>query len=213
MKQTRIEGLYAITPDMTDTGELVSRAQKALRGGATLLQYRNKLADSALRRMQARALLELCRDHGVPFIINDHVQLCAELDADGVHLGRNDGDIAAARHLLGTHKLIGASCHDCLDLARHAQAQGADYVAFGACFGSTTKPAAVHAPLELFKQARPLGLPMVAIGGITTENAHLAIEAGASAIAVIGGLWDSEDIERTASRFSCLFDRNHHDFP
>lgn len=206
MKQTRIEGLYAITPDMTDTGELVNRAQKALRGGAALLQYRNKLADSALQRVQARALLELCRDHDVPLIINDHVQLCVELDADGVHLGRDDGDIAAARHLLGARKLIGASCHDRLDLAWRAQAQGADYVAFGACFDSTTKPATVHAPLELFRKARPLGLPMVAIGGITTENAHLAIEAGADAIAVIGGLWGAEDIERTALRFSRLFD-------
>jgi len=201
----QIKGLYAVTPDLADTAELLCRAEAALRGGANVLQYRNKAAAYALKREQASELMWLCEVHGVPFIINDHVLLCLELDADGVHLGGTDGDIAAARRLLGARKIIGASCYNSLALAERAKAQGADYVAFGACFDSATKPAATSAPLELFAQARPLGLPMVAIGGITPENAALAIAAGADAVAIIGALFDANDIEATAHTFNNLF--------
>jgi len=170
-----------------------------------MLQYRNKAASYELKREQASELMWLCEAHNVPFIINDHVLLCVELDADGVHLGGTDGEIAAARRLLGARKLIGASCYNRLDLAEQAKTQGADYVAFGACFDSGTKPAAVHAPLELFAEAKPLGLPTVAIGGITAENAPLAIRAGADSIAVIGALWTAPDIRQAAQTFSKLF--------
>lgn len=203
--EPQIKGLYAITPDLADTAKLVRLAEAALRGGAALLQYRNKTADYGLKREQASELMWLCADRDVPFIINDHVLLCVELDADGVHLGGADGDIAAARRLLGAHKIIGASCYNRLDLAERAKAQGADYIAFGACFDSGTKPTATRAPLELFSQARVLDLPMVAIGGITPENADLAIAAGADAVAVIGALFDSPDIVGTAEHFSRLF--------
>lgn len=194
MKQTRIEGLYAITPDLNDTDELLRRAEQVLRGGASVLQYRNKQADYALKREQASELMWLCEDHGVPFIINDHVLLCVELDADGVHLGGTDGDIAAARRLLGAHKLIGASCYNRLDLALQARDAGADYVAFGACFPSETKPEAVRAPLALFAEARQaVGLPMVAIGGITPDNVQEVMRAGADAVAVISAIFDGGD--------------------
>lgn len=207
-RMTRIKGLYAVTPDQADTALLLRQSEAALQGGVALLQYRNKNASYALKREQASELMWLCDAYDVPFIINDHVLLCVELDAHGVHLGSTDGDIAAARRLLGAHKLIGASCYDRLALAEQAKAQGADYVAFGACFGSDTKPAAVRAPLSLFKEAESLGLPKVAIGGLTAENASQAIRAGADSIAVIGALWLAPDIKQTATTFSNLFSQD-----
>ena len=201
----KIKGLYAVTPDQPDTARLLAQAEAALQGGVSMLQYRNKTASYELKREQASELMWLCEAHDVPFIINDHVLLCVELDADGVHLGGADGEIAAARRLLGARKIIGASCYNHLDLAEQAKAQGADYVAFGACFDSGTKPAAVRAPLELFVAAKPLGLPTVAIGGITLDNAPLAIRAGADSIAVIGALWTAADIRQAAQTFSKLF--------
>jgi thiamine-phosphate pyrophosphorylase len=191
---------------MADTQGLLALVEAVLQGGAAVLQYRNKTASAILRSEQAAALLPLCRKYGVPLIINDNAELCHELDADGVHLGVEDGDIAAARALLGEDKIIGASCYDRLDLAVQAKSLGADYVAFGACFESGTKPAAVRAPLQLFSQARrAVSLPAVAIGGITPENAALAITAGADAVAVIGALFDADDIEATAHTFKNLF--------
>lgn len=201
----KIKGLYAVTPDWSDTARLLEQAKAALQGGVSVLQYRNKTASYELKREQASELMWLCEAHAVPFIINDHALLCVELDADGVHLGGTDGDVAAARRLLGARKIIGASCYNRLDLAEQAKAQGADYVAFGACFDSGTKPAAVRAPLKLFTEAKPLGLPTVAIGGITAENASLAIKAGADSIAVIGALWTAPDIRQAAQTFSNLF--------
>lgn len=201
----KIKGLYAVTPDLPDTALLLKQAEAALQGGVSVLQYRNKTASYELKREQASELMWLCEAYNVPFIINDHVLLCVELDASGVHLGGADGDIAAARRLLGARKIIGTSCYNRLDLAEQAKAQGADYVAFGACFDSGTKPAAVRAPLELFAEAKPLELPTVAIGGITSENASLAIKAGADSIAVIGALWTAPDIRQAAQTFSKFF--------
>jgi thiamine-phosphate pyrophosphorylase len=201
-----IQGLYAITPDMEDTAQLLEKVTLALKGGASVLQYRNKLADAALRHQQASALLPICREYRVPFIINDDLALCQALDADGVHLGGTDGAIADARKQLGAHKLIGASCYNRLDLAEQAQAQGASYIAFGACFASSTKPHAPVASLELFTEAKPLGLPMVAIGGITLDNARLAVQAGADALAVINAIFASSDIEATVASFNQLFE-------
>lgn len=205
MKRT-ISGLYAVTADEPDTALLLGQVEAALQGGARLLQYRNKAADAALRHAQAAALLPLCRAHGVPLIINDHLALCLELGADGLHLGADDGGLAAARAALGPGKLLGASCYNRLELALQAQAAGADYVAFGSCFESATKPAAVRAPLSLLGEAaRATGLPVVAIGGITLDNAPLAIAAGASAVAVIGALWNAPDIRQAAQTFSNHF--------
>jgi thiamine-phosphate pyrophosphorylase len=207
-KKVKIKGLYAVTPDLDDTALLLKQAEAALKGGVSLLQYRNKTASYALKREQASELMWLCDDYDVPFIINDHVLLCVELDAHGVHMGGTDGDIVAARRLLGAHKLIGASCYNKLALAEQAKEQGADYIAFGACFDSGTKPAAVRAPLELFSQAKSHGLPMVAIGGITAENAAEAINAGADSIAVINALWSAPDITEAAQNFSNLFQQD-----
>jgi thiamine-phosphate pyrophosphorylase len=199
-------GLYAITPDWTDTEKLLNAAAAALRGGARMLQYRNKVVDAAGRHMQAEALLALCRQHGVPLIINDHLDLALAMDADGVHLGGDDGDLAAARTALGPNKLLGASCYNRLELAHAALAAGADHVGFGAAYLSATKPNAVHAPLGLYREARgALACPIVAIGGITAENAAPLIAAGVDNVAVIGGLFDAPDVEARARMLASLF--------
>ncbi len=184
--------------------------EASLLGGASIIQYRNKLVDADLRTEQAAALLKICRKHHIPLVINDYLDLCLHLDADGVHLGESDGNLSSARQQLGAEKILGASCHNRYELAQSAALSGADYVAFGACFNSTTKPAAVNAPLELISRvAKELKLPIVAIGGITLDNAVLAIKAGASSIAVIGALFSAEDIRLTAQQFSNLFNQTN----
>jgi thiamine-phosphate pyrophosphorylase len=199
-------GLYAVTPDEPDTAALVAAVREALAGGAAAVQYRNKAADAALRRAQAAALAALCRDSGVPLVVNDDLELALAVDAAGVHLGRDDGDLADARRRLPRGKLLGASCYDRLDGALRAAAAGADYVAFGSLFPSPTKPGAVVAPLALFGAAkRRLGVPLVAIGGITLANARTAIAAGADALAVITALFDADDIAARARSFAALF--------
>lgn len=198
-----IRGLYAVTPDIADTAQLLTMVEASLQGGANVIQYRNKTAGSKLRIKQAQALLALCRQYQVPLIINDHVKLCLALDADGVHIGADDGDVAAIKARIGD-KILGASCYNRLELAQAAKEAGADYVAFGACFPSSTKPNAVKADLSLF-QAN-LGIPIVAIGGITLENAEQVVKAGASAIAVINALYGAADIKQQAVLFKLKCD-------
>lgn len=196
-----LRGLYAITPPD------LSRVEAALASGALCaLQYRAKDAEAQRRLLEARHLAQLCRAYGVPLIVNDDLALALAVDAAGVHLGRNDGDIAAARARL-PGRLLGASCYDQPGLARRAAAAGADYVAFGSVFDSPTKPAAVRAPLELF--ALELGVPKVAIGGITLDNAPRALAAGADALAVISDLFDAPDIAARARQYGRLFDERH----
>lgn len=201
-----LSGLYAVTPDLADTTDLLRRVGQALLGGLRLLQYRNKPAAAALRREQAGALLALCRAQGVPLVINDDLQLALEIGADGAHLGREDGDLAAARAALGPGKLLGISCYDDIGRAREAKRVGADYVAFGSFFASPTKPAAVRAPLTLLAEARnELGLPVCAIGGITLQNAPQLIAAGADLLAVITDLFEAPDIRARAAAYTSLF--------
>jgi thiamine-phosphate pyrophosphorylase len=201
-----ISGLYAVTPNEFSTSLLCKQVEAAIQGGATLVQYRNKIADANLRLRQATALLALCRTYQVPFVINDHLDLCAQIDADGLHLGATDSDLGAARRLLGDEKIIGASCYNRLDLAIKAEQAGASYVAFGACFGSKTKPDAIQAPHSLFMEAKQkISIPLVAIGGISLENAEHIIAAGADAIAVVGALFDANDMVGSSQQFSNLF--------
>lgn len=203
----RIAGLYVITPDWRDTVKLLLAAKAALEGGAKVLQYRNKVAPAGQRLEHALGLSALCNKFGATFIVNDHLDLALEVDADGLHLGGTDGDLRAARKKLGKGKLLGASCYNRLELAQAAREAGADHIAFGAMFSSTSKPGAVRAPLELFTQARPLGLPMVAIGGITLDNAAPVIEAGADAVAVISDVFDAPDIGARARQLAALFNQ------
>ncbi|MFZ5503806.1 MAG: thiamine phosphate synthase [Pseudomonadota bacterium] len=207
MKSTKqIRGLYAITPDEPNTPALLRDTGLALRGGARVIQYRNKSADAALRLLQAAALRKLTRQFAATFIVNDDAQLAARVDADGVHLGAEDGGVERARQVLGGNKLIGISCYNRLPLAHDAAAAGADYVAFGAFFCSGIKPDAVRAELALLRQARAeLQLPLVAIGGVTPANARVLLEAGADALAVISAVFNEADIQTAAVQFSQLF--------
>ena len=202
-----ISGLYAVTPDLADTEALLAKTQAALAGGARWLQYRNKVATAILRLQQAAALRELCRHHGAHLIVNDHVDLAREIDADGVHVGAEDASVTAARAALGPHKVIGASCYDNLRKGVAAAAQGADYIAFGSFFASSIKPGAVRAPLSILAAARQqFTVPLIAIGGITLANARAVIDAGADAIAVISALFDAPDIAGAAREFCRLFE-------
>jgi len=205
-------GLYGLTPDQFgDTEQLVARVLAAIKGGAALMQYRDKPASMAARESRARALIAACHPRGIPLIVNDAVQLAAEVGAAGVHIGRDDGDLAAARALLGPARIIGVSCYDSLERARDAVAGGADYVAFGSVYASSTKPRAVRCPLETLRQAASdLPVPIVAIGGITAENAGPLLAAGVGLLAVIGALFDSADVEAGARAFAAPFSSVHH---
>ena len=201
-----IKGLYAITPDIADTSLLLQKVEAALQGGINVLQYRNKAASHKLQSQQARAILPLCRQYNVPLIINDSVKLCLTLDADGVHLGADDGNLSEVRVRIGDDKILGASCYNRFDLALSAQQAGANYVAFGACFASETKPSTPVAGLDLFVKAKnELNIPAVAIGGITLQNAPSVIHAGAKAIAVINAIFNANDVKLASQQFSLLF--------
>jgi thiamine-phosphate pyrophosphorylase len=201
-----INGLYLVTPDCDDTELLSAKVNQALQGGVSLVQYRHKTASDVLRLEQATALLAICRAANVPLLINDHVALAAELDADGVHVGQHDSAIADARGRLGKQKIIGASCYNRFELAEQSQAAGADYVAFGACYPSPTKPDAPRATLDLFTRARQsLSVPVVGIGGITLENARPLITAGADALAVITDIFQADDVAARCRHYHALF--------
>jgi thiamine-phosphate pyrophosphorylase len=205
---SRWRGLYAITPDETDTEVLACKVAMLLAGRPALLQYRNKLADRRLRRAQAVRLAGLCRAAGVPLIVNDDLALALETGADGVHLGRDDGDLPEARHALGAGRILGASCYDEWRRVETAVAAGADYVAIGAMFASPTKPRTARAPLDLLGRARrEFDLPVVAIGGITLANAASVITAGADLLAAIGDVFNAPDPGARAAAFGELFIR------
>jgi thiamine-phosphate pyrophosphorylase len=202
-----IRGLYAVTPDEADTALLVAQVRQAITGGARLVQYRNKHAAAELRDEQARALLALCRAASVPLIVNDDLDLAVRTGADGLHLGRDDGDLARARACL-PHAILGASCYRELERAVEAKRLGADYVAFGSFFASPTKPGATRAPLDIVAQSKRLvGLPVVAIGGITVQNAPSLLTAGVDALAVISALFCADSIAAAATEFAALFPR------
>ncbi|MBS1137826.1 MAG: thiamine monophosphate synthase [Proteobacteria bacterium] len=200
-------GVYAITPETADTGRLLAQVEAALAGGVAAVQYRDKSGDIARRHEQASELAALCHRFNVPLIVNDDLRLADLADADGVHLGRDDGSLREARIILGKGKFIGASCYQSLDLARAAQAAGADYVAFGSFFASPTKPAAGRADEALLHAAtQALAIPIVAIGGITPTNAPALLDAGADSLAVLSALFDAPDIRAAAHDLNQLFE-------
>ena len=201
-----LRGLYAVTPEEPDTGRLLARAQAVLAGRPALLQYRNKGADAGLRREQAQALRDACRVAGVPFIVNDDLALALEIDADGAPLGRDDGAPAAARKALGVRRILGLTCYADWSRATEGAAVGADYIAFGAMFPSTTKPNAPPAPFAMIARARrELGLPVAAIGGITLANAGEVLAAGADLLAVVSDVFGADDPAARAAAYRALF--------
>jgi thiamine-phosphate pyrophosphorylase len=202
-----VSGLYALTPDLLDTDELVERVANAIDGGASALQYRSKIASPPLQRAQALALRDLCASRSITFIVNDDVDLAFAVDADGVHLGRDDAPVARARRRLGKSAIIGASCYDSLERAAAAIEAGADYVAFGSFFPSTVKPDTVRAQPSLLSaaKARWNNVATVAIGGITPATAPALIAAGADALAVITAVFEAVDVAAAARAFRDAF--------
>lgn len=188
-----LRGVYLITPDQNDTDALLAATAPLLAAGPALLQYRNKSADAALRLQQARALQALCAQYGVPLLVNDEVALAEAVGAAGVHLGEDDGELAAARARLGTDAIIGASCYNQPGLAVRARDAGASYIAWGAFHPSSTKPLARRADPQLLRDGAALGLPQVAIGGITADNGGVLVQAGADLLAVINGVYAAPD--------------------
>lgn len=205
-------GLYAITDSqLTPPEALISSVEAALRGGAVLVQYREKNAPMAERLKQALDLQAACANAGVPLLINDDVELARRSGAAGVHLGQTDDSLDSARRLLGEEAIIGITCHADLHLAQTACSAGADYLAFGRFYTSTTKPGAPAAPPSVLTEARKFERPLTAIGGITVDNGESLIRAGADMLAVIGGLFggDQQAIEQRAQTFTRLFQRHH----
>jgi thiamine-phosphate pyrophosphorylase len=201
-----VSGLYAITPELTDSTTLFEKVRAALRGGAQVIQYRAKSIPDSLRRAQAEEIADFCRSYNALFIVNDSIALAKAVRADGIHIGQLDADVTVARGALGPGKLIGVSCYNNMARARDAASLGADYVAFGSFYPSITKPLALRASLGLLQLAvAELRLPIVAIGGITEDNAAELIDAGADAVAVVAALFDAPDVETQARRFSRLF--------
>jgi thiamine-phosphate pyrophosphorylase len=204
----RIRGLYAVTPDLGDTPELAARVAAAIDGGASAIQYRNKIADGSTRRIQAGALARVQAAHGALLIVNDDAELAAAIGADGVHIGESDASIGAAREIVGPDRLVGVSCYNDFARAEAAVAAGADYVAFGSFFASSVKPDARKAGIELLGRSRGLGVPVVAIGGIDATNAGELARAGADAVAVISAVFGQpaiEDVEAAAQAIARLF--------
>ena len=200
--QSALKGLYAITDPHLMGNDLLSMSEQAILAGINILQYRNKVATEKLQYEEAAALSALCKKHHVLFIVNDDVELARKVDADGVHLGQKDMSPGLARELLGNNKIIGVSCNNQLALAKEAQQQGADYIAFGRFFNSLTKPGAPHAELDLLTEAHQiLSIPVVAIGGITPATAPVLLKSGASILAVINGLFAQGDVFRVTREF------------
>jgi len=207
-KTHALKGLYVITDSaLIPDHQFSAKVAAALRGGARIVQYRDKRDSPALRLKLATDLVYLCREHGALSIINDDVELAAQVGADGVHIGKDDTALNHARERLGQGAIIGVSCYNRLDLALEAEKQGADYVAFGAFFPSQIKPDAVPATLELLSMARQkLHIPICAIGGITAENAAALVTAGADMLAVISDVFAAPDTETASRRFTPWFD-------
>lgn len=205
MKQGALYGLYAITPDELDDVRLLAASAAVLAGGARLLQYRNKSAAADVQLRQTRALRQLCRAADALLIVNDDIELALAVDADGVHLGGDDGDLRAARRRLG-QRILGASCYGDLERAQAAADAGADYLAFGAIYASASKPAAAAIGLERLASARQrFSLPLCAIGGINDRNAAAVRQAGADMLAVIGGLFQAANPQLAASQLAALY--------
>ena len=206
-------GLYAITDSALHTGAALEQAvARAISGGAKVIQYRDKSGDAERRYAEAATLVRLCRRHDVPMIVNDDVELALACDADGVHIGQNDAQLAAARSLLGNDCIIGVSCYNRIELARTAQDNGADYVAFGSMYSSPTKPDARRCELATLESARAcIHVPMVAIGGITPDNGGALLDAGIDFLAVVRGVFGHDDPGASAQRYAQLFSRQARD--
>jgi thiamine-phosphate pyrophosphorylase len=201
-----MRGLYLVTPDWDDTEKLLQATELAVRGGVVLLQYRHKFASPALRHEQAAALLLLCRRHNIPLVINDFLDLCTAIDADGIHVGGTDASVADMRAALGPQKIVGASCYGSLELAQSAAQAGASYIAFGGFYPSKVKKYPVTTAPDIVRQAKAqFALPCVVIGGMTCDNATPLVAQGADMVAAISSVYLAADQQAAARAFADLF--------
>ena len=201
-----MRGLYLVTPDWDDTAKLVVTTELALRGGAALVQYRHKNASAELRQEQAERLLALCRRYRRPLIINDHIELCLAIGADGVHVGGTDTSVEQVRVALGPSKIVGASCYGSMELAHTAYQTGASYVAFGGFYPSRVKKYPVTTSVEIIAKSKTeIALPVVVIGGMTAANASPLVAAGADMVAAISSVYLADTPEAAAREFTRLF--------
>lgn len=202
----QFHGLYVVTPDWDDTQKLVDTTEAAIRGGASLVQYRHKTASDALRLTQAKALQAVCREYGVSFIVNDFVELAADIDADGVHVGGTDMAVAKARAIIGPDKIVGSSCYGELERAVTAEKEGASYAAFGGFYPSRVKKYAVTTSPDIIAQAKDsIHIPVVVIGGMTPDNIAPLIAQGADMVAAVSGVYMQEDVAEAAGHFLDYF--------
>jgi thiamine-phosphate pyrophosphorylase len=207
-----IKGLYAVTPEEKNLCVLIPQIEACIKGGVRLIQYRSKTLSKIVQNKQAREIKMVCDYHKVPLIINDDIELCRILDADGVHLGENDDSLEKARLVLGPSKIIGVSCYNSIDRVKEAADKGATYIALGACFPTITKPNAPTASLDLIALVlKEFKIPVVAIGGINLENIEILINAGVNCFALINGLFKAKDIEGTAKQFLSLTKKRNYD--
>ena len=209
MKVNTMQGLYLVTPNWDDTQRLLTVTEKALGaldGGVCLLQYRHKTASASLRLAQAQALQSLCRAYRVPFIINDFIELCLQIDADGVHVGGTDASVAETHALVGDKKIVGASCYGDFSLAQQAQEAGASYVAFGGFYPSVVKQYPVTTQADIVNRAKSeLRVPQVVIGGMTVDLARPLIARGANMVAVISSVFNADNPAEVVREFQSLF--------
>lgn len=206
--QLKLPGIYAISPEQENTAILIEQISAAIKGGVRLVQYRDKHLTSSKRIEQAKSLRKLCSENNTLLLINDDIELAKICQTDGVHLGQGDSSLIKAREYLGPDAIIGITCHDSLELAQKAANQGADYVSFGCFFPSKTKPNAKPADLSILKQAKEqFHIPIVAIGGITQENAGLLIDSGADLLALCAGLFSCVDICHKVREISACLNR------
>jgi thiamine-phosphate pyrophosphorylase len=201
-----MRGLYLVTPNWDDTAKLLEVTEQALGAGVALLQYRHKDADPALRLTQATALLALCRRYACKLVINDFVELCQAIGADGVHVGGTDASVAQVRAALGPDLIVGASCYGDLALAHRARKEGASYVAFGGFYPSKVKKYPVTTPPSIVDDAkREIALPCVVIGGMTPENAAPLAARGSDMVAAISSVYLADDVAGAVRQFNTLF--------
>jgi thiamine-phosphate pyrophosphorylase len=205
-KASTLHGLYLVTPDWDDTRKLLEITELALKGGIGLLQYRHKTADAAQRREQAECLQALARSYQCPFIINDHIDLCMDLDADGIHVGGTDAGVADVRKIIGPDRILGASCYGSLEMAHAAEAAGASYVAFGGFYPSKVKKYPVTTSPDIVTEWKAQGkVPNCVIGGMTRENSASLVQGGADMVAAISSIYLAGDPQRAAQEFGALF--------
>lgn len=206
MSNASLHGLYLVTPDWDDTQKLLEITELALKGGVALLQYRHKTADAAQRREQAECLQALCRSYQRPFIINDHIDLCLAIDADGIHVGGTDKSVAEVRSMIGPDKILGSSCYGDLQLAHAAEKAGASYVAFGGFYPSKVKKYPVTTSPTIVTEWKAQGkVPSCVIGGMTRDNAEPLVKNGADMVAVISSVYLAGDPQAAARELAALY--------